>query len=119
MKTKTQKHKPNKTIRKGDKVIAITGNYKGQVGTVTKKDGDLVTVGGLNLKTKSVRKSQQHPNGGFIQIEKPLHVSNLKICTATNKPVKLRTKTNKAGDKELYYIDDGKEVTHRLIKKSS
>lgn len=119
MKTKTQKHKPNKTIRKGDKVIAITGNYKGQVGTVITKDGDQVTVGGLNLKNKCVRKSQQHPNGGFIKIEKPMHVSNLKICTAANKPVKLRTKTNKAGDKELYYLEDGKEIIHRSIKKSS
>lgn len=111
--------KPNKTVRKGDKVVAIAGNYKGQFGTVVRKDGDLVTVGGLNIKKKHVRKSQQHPNGGIIDIEKPMHVSNLKVCTPANKPVKLRTKINKAGDRELFYVEDGKEVLHRAIKKSS
>jgi large subunit ribosomal protein L24 len=110
---------PNKTIRKGDKVVAIAGNYKGQFGTVVKKEGDNVTVGGLNLKKKHVRKSQQNPNGGIIDIEKPIHVSNLKVCTPSNKPVKLRTKLNKAGERELFYVEDGKEITHRLIKKSS
>lgn len=111
--------KPNKTIRTGDKVVAIAGNYKGQFGTVVRKEGDLVTVGGLNIKKKHVRKSQQHPNGGIIDIEKPMHVSNLMACTPANKPVKLRTRTNKAGDKELFYKEDGKDVLYRAIKKSS
>lgn len=118
MKTK-ETQKPNKTIRKGDKVVAIAGNYKGQFGTVVRKEGDLVTVGGLNIKKKHVRKSQQNPNGGIIDIEKPIHVSNLMVCTSTNKPVKLRTRTNKAGERELFYLDEGKEVLHRAIKKSS
>jgi len=111
--------KANKEIRKGDKVMAIAGNYKGQTGTVIQRFGDKVTVTGINMKKKHVRKSQENPQGGIIDIERPLHASNLAICSPTNQPVKLRKRINKDGDKELYYVDNGKEVLHRNMKKSS
>lgn len=108
-----------KEIRKGDKVMAIAGNYRGQIGTVYKRDGEKLFVTGLNMKKKHVRKSQENPNGGIIEIEKPIHASNLALCTPTNQPVKLKKRVNKKGEKELYYTDDGKEVVHRNMKKSS
>lgn len=114
-------NKPNagKTIRKGDKVIAIAGNYRGQVGTVIKRIGDKATVTGLNIKKKHIRKSQENPQGGIVDIEHPMHVSNLCVCDAANQPVKLRKRISKSGEKELFYKDNGKEVLHRSMKKSS
>lgn len=113
------KMKAAKEIRKGDKVMAIAGNYKGQTGTVIQRFGDKVTVTGLNMKKKHIRKSQENPQGGIIDIERPIHISNLAVCSPTNKPVKLKKRINKKGEKELYYTDDGKEVLHRNMKKSS
>lgn len=106
-------------IRKGDKVMAISGSYKGQTGTVISRAGDYVKVTGFNMKKKHVKKSQQNSSGQILDIESPIHASKLALCTATNKPVKIRKKINKSGEKELYYVDDSKEVVHRNIKKSA
>ena len=113
------KGKANKTIRKGDKVQAIAGNCKGQVGTVINRIGDYATVTGLNLKKKHTRKSQVNPQGGLVDVERPIHLSNLVVCSPTNKPVKLRKKVNKSGEKELYFKEGNKDILHRNMKKSS
>ena len=108
-----------KWMRKGDKVVAIAGNYKGQVGTVLSIDEDMITVTGLNMKKKCIRKSQSHPQGAIIDVERPMHISNIAPCSPTNKRIKLKKRVNKNGEKELYFIEDGKEVFHRNMKKSS
>lgn len=108
------KQKPCKKIRKGDTVIAIAGNNIGQTGNVLAIDGDKVIVQGLNIRKKAVKKSQAKPEGGFLEIEKAIHVSNLKVCI-DGKPVKLKVK-NDQGTRSLYYMNEGKEVTYRKIK---
>ena len=47
-----------KKIRKGDKVVGIAGNYRGQSGTVLSCNGDKVIVQGLNVRKKHVKPSQ-------------------------------------------------------------
>jgi large subunit ribosomal protein L24 len=105
-----------KDIRKGDTVMAISGNNKGLTGVVLSCENDRVKVQGLNIRKKCVKKSEIHPNGGIIDIEAPIHVSNLRICVG-DEPVKLKKRRNKDGEKELYYIKDGKEKLYRSIKK--
>ncbi|MEC7839663.1 MAG: 50S ribosomal protein L24 [Chlamydiota bacterium] len=107
----------SKKIRKGDTVIAIAGNYKGQTGTVLSVDSDKAVVQGLNVRKKHVKKSEQMPNGGIISVEKPLHISNLKVCVDGDKAVKLKVKAGNDGERELYYVDGDKEVTYRSLKK--
>lgn len=107
----------SKKIRKGDTVIAIAGNYKGQTGVVLSVDGERVLVQGLNLGKKAVKKSQQKPEGGFIDIERPIHVSNVQVCV-NDKPVKLKVKQDREGVRGLYYTENGQEVLYRAIKKS-
>ena len=116
MKKKIENNVKIKHIRNGDTVMAISGNNKGQTGVVMSCDNDRVLVQGLNMRKKCVKKSEQNPNGGIIDIEKPIHVSNLRICVG-DEPVKLKTRSNKDGEKELYYIKDGKETLYRPIKK--
>lgn len=111
------KVKNHKTIRKGDKVIAIAGNFKGQTGEVVRCIDDKIVVHGLNIRKKSVKKSQTHPNGGFIEIEKGIHVSNLKLLNAEQKPVKLKARLGAKGHKELVYKQDDTHVVHRAVKK--
>lgn len=110
------KLKNHKTIRKGDKVIAIAGNFKGQTGEVLNRLGDKIVVQGLNVRKKHVKKDQKHPHGGVIEIEKGIHVSNLKVLNKEEKPVKLKARRNEKGHKELIYKHDDKHVVHRSVK---
>lgn len=110
--------KANKKVIKGDKVVAITGNNKGQVGTVLSRVGDKVIVQGLNVRKKHIKKSQANPNGGIVDRERPIHISNVKVCNADGKPLKLKTRITAEGDRELYYRNGDQEVVHRVIKKS-
>lgn len=117
MKTNEPK-KLNNRIRKGDKVIAIAGNYRGQTGTVLKRMGEKAVVQGLNIRKKHVKGDQANPKGGIVELEKPIHLSNLRVCDALGKPLKLKCCENKDGGRELCYTADGKTVVYRSIKKS-
>lgn len=108
----------SKKIRKGDKVLAIAGNNRGQIGTVIRCVGDKVVVQGLNIRKKHVKKSQENPQGGIIEIEKPIHVSNLKVCLDDGTPLNLKVRTNDNGERELYYKQGDKTIVYRSLKKS-
>jgi large subunit ribosomal protein L24 len=108
----------SKKIRKGDKVVAIAGNDRGKTGTVLTCSGERVLVQGLNVRKKHVKPTQQNQSGGIIEMEKPIHVSNLKICATDETPVKLKVRTTKKGERELVYNDKDKVVVHRSLKKS-
>lgn len=107
----------NKRIRSGDKVIVIAGNERGQIGTVLTRTEDRATIQGVNLRKKHQRRTQDNPKGSIIQIEAPIHISNLRLCPNPDQAVKVRVKQEKEG-KALYYRDGGKEVRLRSIKKT-
>ena len=106
----------NKWIRKGDKVVVLAGNEKGQVAKVLKRRGDRVVLEGLNIRKKHV-KPQQGMKSGIVEMEAPMHISNISICNADGKPVKLKVKIGKGDIKQLVYSDAGKEAVYRDIKK--
>lgn len=68
-------------IKTGDKVIVIAGKDKGKTGTVTKTlpKNDKLIVEGLNIIKKHERPSQENPQGGIIETEAPIHVSNVQL----------------------------------------
>lgn len=115
----SEKAKASKKIRKGDKVIAIAGNDRGQTGTVLRVIGDKVLVQGLNIVKKHVKRSQANQKGGIIEMEKPIHISNLKPCTDEGKAIKLHVRKNDQGQRELYYKVDGQDVLYRSMKKQT
>lgn len=67
-------------VKKGDEVEVIAGNHKGKQGTVleVRAAGEQVIVEGVRKLKKAVRKSEQHPDGGIIEIDGPIHISNVK-----------------------------------------
>ena len=73
-------------VKKGDQVTVITGAHKGATGKVmtvlTKKDQ--VIVEGVRMIKKHERKSQNRPQGGIIEREGPLHISNVKKVAAVS-----------------------------------
>jgi large subunit ribosomal protein L24 len=88
-------------IKKGDKVIVLTGRDKGKSGEVTHVNPaeSKVTVQGVNVQTKHSKPSQSGP-GGIVKVEAPLHVSNVALADPkTGKPTRVGYKT--VGDRKV------------------
>lgn len=115
----TIKIRHGKRIRKGDKVYVITGNDRGQTGTVLSHLGEKVIVQGLNVKKKHVKKSQENPSGGIVNREAPIHISNVKLCVLDDKAVKVKVKTDDNGERQMYYHDGDREIIYRSVKEGS
>lgn len=88
-------------IKKGDKVIVLTGRDKGKSGEVKHVDPATlkVVVQGVNVQTKHRKASQAGP-GGLDKIEAPLHISNVALADPkTGKPTRVGFKT--VGDRKV------------------
>ena len=74
-------------IKKGDKVKVITGAYKGTVAEVIKAmpKENKVIVEGVNIVKKHQKPTQANPDGGIIEKEAPIHVSNVMAYDAKAK----------------------------------
>jgi len=82
-------------IKKGDRVVVLSGKDKGKTGDVTKafpKEGKVI-VSGVNVATRHRKPSQTNPQGGLERVEAPMHVSKVAIATADGKPSRVRFET--------------------------
>lgn len=84
-------------VRKGDKVEVITGNHKGSTGKILQvlPKKQQVLIEGVRLIKKHARKSQDKPEGGIIEREGPIHISNVKLvekAESSSKAVKSKSK---------------------------
>ena len=87
-------------IRKGDTVLVLSGEYKGQQGKILKMitKTDRALVEGINLVSKHTKPNAKNPQGGVIKKEAPIHVSNLMLVDpATGKPTKVGKKRTEEG----------------------
>lgn len=68
-------------IKTNDTVVVIAGSDKGKTGKVLRVlvDKDRVVVEGINRVWKHVKPSQRYPQGGRIQKDNPIHVSNVQV----------------------------------------
>ena len=88
-------------IKKGDKVVVLSGKDKGRTGEVVKalpKEGKVI-VSGVNVHARHRKPSQVNPQGGIERKEAPLHISKVAIATADGKPTRVR-----------FEVRDGKKV---------
>ena len=99
-------------IKKNDDVIVIAGKDKGSRGTVLSVNDDFLVVGGVNKVKK-----HQKPNpvkgstGGIVEIEKPIHASNVAIYNATAKKAdRIGFKTLGDGTKVRVYKSSGEVI---------
>lgn len=95
-------------VKTGDKVKVIAGKDKGKEGVVVKtiSSQDRVVVEGVNMVKKHQKPNNQYPQGGIVELEAPIHVSNVQsLDPSTNEPTKVG-----------YKVEDGKKV--RFAKKS-
>ena len=88
-------------IKKGDNVQVISGNDRGKVGRVIKvyPSRNRLIVEGINIVKKHMRPSQDTPQGGILEKESTIHVSNVMIMS-NDKPTRVGYK----------FLDNGKKV---------
>ena len=67
-------------VNPGDEVEIIAGNHKGKTGTVLEvyPEKEQVVVEGVRVMKKAMRRSEQNPDGGIIEKDGPVHISNVK-----------------------------------------
>jgi large subunit ribosomal protein L24 len=110
----------SKKIRTGDRVMVISGNDKGKSGTVVAKSETKVLVRGVNMRIKHVKKTQQM-QGGRVEREMPIHISNVALATKEGLKVRARirqSENKKQGNgRELVYRSGGQEIVYRPMKK--
>lgn len=76
-----------------DNVVVLTGKDRGKTGEVSKINfkTKVVYVAGVNLKKKAIKPTQENPAGGIVDIEAPLHISNVAVVSPkTNKATRVK-----------------------------
>ncbi|MFN9847445.1 50S ribosomal protein L24 [Phenylobacterium sp.] len=99
-------------IKKGDRVVVLTGKDKGRQGAVLKilpKDNRVV-VEGLNMVQRHTRPSQADPQGGIKHKEASLHLSNVAIVDSNGKATRVGFRVD--GDKKVRVAKTTGEVIH-------
>jgi large subunit ribosomal protein L24 len=79
--------RPTFHVRKGDKVQVITGVHRGSEGKILQvlPKKEQVLIEGVRIIKKHVRKSQDKPEGGIVEREGPIHISNVKLVEQAEK----------------------------------
>ena len=97
-------------IRKGDRVVVLTGRDKGRQGAVSKvfPKESRVLVDGLNMVQRHTRPSQGDPQGGIKNKEAPLHVSNVALVDSKGKATRVGFRME--GDKKVRFAKTTGEV---------
>lgn len=108
----------NKKLRKGDSVVVLAGNDKGKTGKVLTKKADRVIVEGVNIRKKHMRRQQQNQPQQIVEMEMPVHISNIALADADGKRIKLRSKVNEDKTRDWVYQKKGKQTVYRPTKKA-
>ena len=100
-------------IRKGDKVVVLSGRDKGKTGEIVSaqpKDGKVV-VSGVNIATRHKKATQENPQGGLERREAPMHVSKVAIIDPKDgKATRVRFETAKDGKKVRVAARSGEKI---------
>ena len=100
-------------IKTGDTVKVISGHYKGTVSEVIKVDpkNNKVTVEGVNMIKKTLKVSQQNPDGGIVEKEAPIDASNVMLYDKKAKKAdRVRMTVNDKGEKVRVFKKSGNPV---------
>jgi len=98
-------------IKSGDTVKVIAGDHKGTTGTVTRvlRDKNKAIVEGVNMVSKHTKPSAKNPQGGIVQKEAPIHISNLALVDPKTKEA-TRVGFKMEGDKKVRFSKKSNQV---------
>ena len=112
-KKNTQKKSVKLHVKRGDNVIVIAGNHKGEQGTITEvRVGEQrVILEGINMVKKHIKPSANNPEGGIIEMEAPIHISNVAHVDATSgKATRIGRKKDEKTGKLVRYSKKSGEI---------
>ncbi|OUR99494.1 50S ribosomal protein L24 [Flavobacteriales bacterium 33_180_T64] len=97
-------------IKSGDTVRVIAGDHKGTEGKVLKvlTDKSKAIIEGVNMVKKHTKPSAQSPQGGIVEKEAPMHISNLSLLTSKGEATRVGYKME--GDKKVRFSTKSNEV---------
>ncbi|MDP4204412.1 MAG: 50S ribosomal protein L24 [Bacteroidota bacterium] len=100
-------------IKKGDTVVITTGESKNQKGKVLQvlRKTERAIIEGVNMVKKHARPSAKNPQGGIIEQEAPIHISNLMLVDpSTGTPTRVGRRLNEEGKLVRYSKKSGEEI---------
>jgi large subunit ribosomal protein L24 len=100
-------------IKKGDAVVVISGENKGQKGKVLEvfSEKQRAIVEGVNLVSKHTKPNATSPQGGIVKQEAPIHISNLlNVDPSSGKPTRVGRRLNDKGKLVRYSKKSGEEI---------
>ncbi len=100
-------------LQKGDTVMVRIDKDKGKTGKIvaTHPAENKVTVEGVNIIKKHVKPNRTHPQGGIVEMTKPIWVSKVAIVeTTSKKPTRVGYKLDEKGAKTRVFKSTGKEI---------
>jgi len=97
-------------IKSGDTVQVIAGDHKGTEGKVLKivVDKNKAIVEGVNMVKKHTKPSTKSPQGGIVEKEAPIHISNLSLLTKKGETTRVGYRMD--GDKKVRFSKKSNEV---------
>jgi large subunit ribosomal protein L24 len=104
-------------IRRGDRVKVIAGNHKDQEGVVLRVEPEKnrVVIQGVNMRKRHMKPSQASPEGGIVQFEAPVHVSNVMLLDpTTGEPTRVRTVMGEDGKRQRVSVRSGNAIPRVL-----
>ena len=98
-------------IKVGDNVRVITGSNKGKEGKVLRvlRKENRVVVDGVNIVKKHVKPNRTNETGGILEVEAPIHISNVKVLDRTEKKKEVKKETKVKEVKETKKASKKKE----------
>jgi large subunit ribosomal protein L24 len=106
----------NKWIKKGDKVTVLAGNDKGRTGTVLRREENSVVIQGMNIRKKHAKRQAKVQTPTIIEMEMPIHISNVAHCDEDGKAVRVRARRSKK-EQVLFYKKGEQEIVLRTLRK--
>ena len=101
------------SIRRGDRVKVIRGNFAGTEGTVLRvlPEENRVVVEGVNQRKRHMRPTQDNPEGGIVTFEAPIHASNVMLIDpSSGEPTRVRSRVDADGTRERIATKSGNPV---------
>lgn len=101
-------------IKKGDKVVVIAGAHKGTVGTVSRvlPEFSQVVIEGVNRVKRHMKPTPRMPEGGIVEKDRPIHVSNVALVDPTTEktPTRVRFQVDADGKKSRVAVKSGSTI---------
>lgn len=112
-KKKLESHNHKLHVKKDDTVVVITGKDKGKKGRVIAAypRENRVLIEGVNMVKKHQKPNQQNPQGGILDQEAPIHVSNVMLLDPkSGQPTRVGYKVLDNGDKVRVAVKSGEVI---------